>query len=93
MDCQDKLEKEKPLGTKDEDNWETRKKKKAMRGKQKKTKLKIDTRDTTEGKARSSIDTEMNEMRELFDCNKIECDGGITQRGEGGFVDYDNHAG
>ena len=92
-DCQDKLEKEKPLGTKDEDNWETRKKKKAMRGKQKKTKLKIDTRDTTEGKARISIDNEMNEMRELFDCNTIECDGGITQRGGGGFVDYDNHAG
>ena len=92
--CQDKLEEEKPLGTKDEDNWETIKKMKATRGRQKRAQQTQDnTQDTTEGEPRSSLDNELNILRELFDCNTIECDGETTRGGGSGPEDHDNHCG
>ena len=92
--CQDQLDKKKPLGTKDEDKWETIKKRKPMRGKQKRTqKTQEDTQDATVDESRSSINNELNMLRELFDCNIIDCDGVTTQGGGSGPENHDNHCG
>ena len=92
--CQEQLDKEKPLGTKEEDNWERTRKRKTMKGRGNcKTKTQGKAQEETTETMTSSIDTEMNALRELFDCNVIDSDGIVKRGGRKGPEDHDNHCG
>ena len=75
-----------------ENNLETQKKRKPMKGKQKRSqKPQEDTQDETAKETRSSIDHDMNMLHVFNECTVTECDGENTKGGRSGPEDHDNH--